>query len=156
MGYCVLKRDAEDSSHLDGMAGADGHPVHLRGPDTQEAEDMPGGDGTGPIGMGPMTGRAAGYCTGNQAPGYTNAIAGRGRGRGGWAHPGRGLPAWRAAPYGRAYAAPSGTPYAAPWPAPPSREQEVEALRDQAEYLEGALGDIRRRIEELGARQAED
>ena len=26
---------------------------------------MPGGDGTGPQSMGPMTGRAAGYCAGN-------------------------------------------------------------------------------------------
>jgi uncharacterized protein DUF5320 len=31
---------------------------------------MPGGDGTGPMGMGPMTGRAAGYCAGNGAPGF--------------------------------------------------------------------------------------
>ena len=33
---------------------------------------MPGGDRTGPIGNGPMTGRAAGFCVGNQIPGYTN------------------------------------------------------------------------------------
>lgn len=39
---------------------------------------MPGGDGTGPMGYGPMTGRGAGYCTG----GYTNIGFGRGRGRG--------------------------------------------------------------------------
>lgn len=30
---------------------------------------MPGGDGTGPMGMGPMTGRAAGRCTGDLVPG---------------------------------------------------------------------------------------
>ena len=30
---------------------------------------MPGGDGTGPMGMGPMTGRGAGYCAGFAAPG---------------------------------------------------------------------------------------
>jgi prefoldin subunit 5 len=30
-------------------------------------------------------------------------------------------------------------------------EQEIEMLRDQAEYLEGALEDIRKRIEELEA-----
>jgi len=30
---------------------------------------MPGGDGTGPAGMGPMTGRAAGYCAGYPVPG---------------------------------------------------------------------------------------
>ena len=43
---------------------------------------MPRGDGTGPQGMGPMTGRAAGYCAGYNAPGYANPIAGRGFGAG--------------------------------------------------------------------------
>jgi len=33
---------------------------------------MPRGDGTGPAGMGPMTGRAAGYCAGYPVPGYAN------------------------------------------------------------------------------------
>ena len=33
---------------------------------------MPGGDRTGPAGMGPMTGRAAGYCAGYPVPGYMN------------------------------------------------------------------------------------
>ncbi len=39
---------------------------------------MPGGDGTGPAGMGPMTGRAAGYCAGYVVPGYMNPRVGRG------------------------------------------------------------------------------
>jgi len=38
---------------------------------------MPGGDGTGPMGMGPMTGRAAGYCAGYPVPGFMNAYGGR-------------------------------------------------------------------------------
>lgn len=33
---------------------------------------MPRGDGTGPTGMGPMTGRRAGYFNGFAAPGYGN------------------------------------------------------------------------------------
>lgn len=37
---------------------------------------MPGGDGTGPRGMGPMTGRAAGYCAGFPVPGFANPIPG--------------------------------------------------------------------------------
>lgn len=57
---------------------------------------MPRGDGTGPQGFGPRTGRAAGYCGGCPVPGYMNPQpgfrgAGFGRGRGwrqGW---GRGL-----------------------------------------------------------------
>ena len=44
---------------------------------------MPGGDGTGPIGRGPMTGRAAGLCAGYPNPGYmTNPGYGQGFGRG--------------------------------------------------------------------------
>jgi len=39
---------------------------------------MPGGDETGPQGMGSMTGRAAGLCTGNNAPGYMNPNGGGG------------------------------------------------------------------------------
>lgn len=35
---------------------------------------MPGGDGTGPMGMGPMTGRGAGYCAGFEVPGYANPV----------------------------------------------------------------------------------
>ncbi len=48
---------------------------------------MPFGDGTGPAGQGPMTGRGLGRCAGNDAPGYGNRFFGRGFGRG-W---GRGL-----------------------------------------------------------------
>jgi len=43
----------------------------------KEYDKMPRGDGTGPAGMGPMTGRAAGYCAGYPMPGYMNPIAGR-------------------------------------------------------------------------------
>jgi len=35
---------------------------------------MPRGDGTGPAGMGPMTGRAAGYCAGYGVPGFMNPV----------------------------------------------------------------------------------
>ena len=34
---------------------------------------MPGLDQTGPTGQGPQTGRGAGYCGGNDAPGYATA-----------------------------------------------------------------------------------
>ena len=48
---------------------------------------MPRGDRTGPMGMGPMTGRGAGFCAGFNVPGFMNAVSGRGgmgfgRGRG--------------------------------------------------------------------------
>jgi len=38
---------------------------------------MPGGDRTGPAGMGPMTGRAAGFCAGYPMPGYMNPVVGK-------------------------------------------------------------------------------
>jgi len=44
---------------------------------------MPGGDGTGPQGLGPRTGRAAGYCAQYPVPGYANPNLGRGFYRGG-------------------------------------------------------------------------
>ncbi len=38
---------------------------------------MPGGDRTGPLGMGPRTGRGAGFCRGYGVPGYANPWGGR-------------------------------------------------------------------------------
>ena len=35
---------------------------------------MPGGDGTGPTGLGSMTGRAAAYCAGSAVPGSVNIV----------------------------------------------------------------------------------
>ena len=120
---------------------------------------MPGGDGTGPGGMGPMTGRAAGYCAGYPAPGYMNPIAGRGF-RGG----GRGMGWGRGRGWGRGFtgaypgwapAAPvyGPTPFA---PTAPNREQEVQALKGQAEYFTSALENIKGRIGELEAETETD
>ncbi len=74
---------------------------------------MPRGDGTGPMGMGPMTGRAAGFCAGFDVPRYMNPGPAWGYGRGRGFSRGRGLrfrgrgfgpgfgrrAGWRAAPY---------------------------------------------------------
>ena len=43
---------------------------------------MPGGDGTGPLGRGPRTGRMAGFCAGADQPGFMNPFPGWGRRRG--------------------------------------------------------------------------
>ena len=40
---------------------------------------MPFGNGSGPAGMGPMTGRAAGCCAGYPVAGYMNPYGGRAR-----------------------------------------------------------------------------
>ena len=131
---------------------------------------MPAGDRTGPMGMGPMTGRAAGFCAGYDAPGYANAIPGRGfwgrgwRGGGrGWGGGGRGwrhmyyatgLPGWMRFGYGQ-WPAPQMTAAwgAGPWapgaPAPGAmpREQELQMLKDYAEALKAQLDEISARIE---------
>jgi hypothetical protein len=78
-GYCALERERSDGTEmLEGIAGASGRPVQIRlDTNRKEAYTMPRGDGTGPAGMGPMTGRAAGYCAGYGVPGYTNPVGGR-------------------------------------------------------------------------------
>jgi len=42
----------------------------------KEVIKMPFGDGTGPLGLGPMTGRAAGFCAGSRKPGFANRMPG--------------------------------------------------------------------------------
>jgi Family of unknown function (DUF5320) len=125
---------------------------------------MPRGDGTGPAGMGPMTGRAAGYCAGYPVLGFMNPISGRGgggwgRGGGGWGRRNQfyatGLAGWQRAGYdnpawGGAIPSYGTAPYATPYGAP-TREQELEALQNQARYTEDALDGIRERIGELEA-----
>jgi len=120
---------------------------------------MPGGDGTGPGGMGPMTGRAAGFCAGYPIPGYMNPVGGRGywgwgrgggwgRGRGfGWSRAGYGFPAYGAAVNPYAYGGAPFTPAVAP-------QQELDSLKGQAEYLEDALDGIKKRIEELESQKS--
>ncbi|MBU0627894.1 MAG: DUF5320 domain-containing protein [Nanoarchaeota archaeon] len=58
---------------------------------------MPRGDGTGPMGLGPMTGRAAGRCAGFNTPGFANTGFGFGGGFG------RGRGFGRARGFGRGY-----------------------------------------------------
>jgi hypothetical protein len=112
---------------------------------------MPGGDRTGPVGMGPMTGRAAGYCAGFSVPGYMNPIAGRGygwfgRGRGrGYRHMyyATGLPGWARYNTG-AY-----NPYFASTPPSMTAAQEAELLKNQAKLMQDDLNDLNKRIQEL-------
>ena len=115
---------------------------------------MPGGDGTGPLGAGPRTGRGTGYCADYNAPGYANPVFrrswfgfGRGLGRG-WFGRGRRcrvFPGWRGWGYPRYYS-----------PIPVSLEQEKGILQDEKSILEQEakalnqeLGDIEKRTQEL-------
>ena len=133
---------------------------------------MPGGDRTGPAGMGPMTGRAAGFCAGYPVPGYMNPVGGRGYwGRGGgwgrrnwyyatglpgWARAGYGLPAWGGGVSPYAYGG-AVNPYAyggAPFAPAITPQQELDALKGQAEYLEDSLEGIKKRIEEIESQKS--
>ncbi|MEJ2307079.1 MAG: DUF5320 domain-containing protein [candidate division WOR-3 bacterium] len=116
---------------------------------------MPGGDRTGPLGMGPMTGRAAGYCAGYGVPGYINPIPGRGffgRGRG-WF--GRGMGRGFGRGRGMGYFA-GGFPgygyYGTPVPtyAPElSPEEEITLLKEDAEVLKQQLKELQGYIDTL-------
>ncbi|MDZ7838038.1 MAG: DUF5320 domain-containing protein [Actinomycetota bacterium] len=121
---------------------------------------MPRGDGTGPAGTGPMTGRGAGYCAGNNAAGFMNPSGGRGyagRPMGGFGR-GRG--------YRNAYYA-TGLPFWARYQAPPAGaapyygtevgpEDETEQLKQQADALKQQLDDIQARMDELGKSKKEE
>lgn len=87
---------------------------------------MPGFDGTGPGGMGPMTGGGRGFCSpwGIRATGTAY-----------------GAYNWRPSGYYR-YGVGGYAPQVSP-------EQELEFLRNQATVLRGQLGDIKKRIKEL-------
>ena len=111
---------------------------------------MPRGDGTGPMGMGPMTGRAAGYCAGYPVPGYMNPIPGRGWGRG--FGRGRGFGGgfgWRG------WAGVGGfAPPAAPWAyGQPTAQEERTVLETQMQALQAQLDSVKQRLEEVAAEE---
>lgn len=99
---------------------------------------MPGGNGTGPMGEGPMTGRSAGYCAGFATPSF--AIPGRGGrfGRGmGMARNGRGFG------FRNRFYAPT------PVQQPVNAEQEKNYLAHEAKALEEELATVKKRLNEL-------
>lgn len=116
---------------------------------------MPKGDRTGPQGLGPMTGRRAGYCAGYPVPGYMNPIParggfgfGRGWGRGrrgygrGW---GQGLGFGQGA-YPNAYGNPN-LGYAYGGKITPA--EEAGLLREQAQTMQEEIKAIQSHIKEL-------
>jgi len=157
-GFCIVKLPDGGKTEVElDIAGDKEQKANIN---VKEVFTMPAGDRTGPLGLGPMTGRAAGYCAGYSVPGYMNPVpgrgfwgAGRGGGRGwrnwfystgltGWQRASMGLPA-----FGRPWT------YPAPYPFPPAptmtKEQELDMLKGQAEYFEGALEGLKKRIEDL-------
>ncbi len=92
---------------------------------------MPGFDGTGPLGMGPMTGGGRGFCS----PWGVGAALRT-----------YGLPRWvpYAPPYYRAYGFGSLAPRM-------TREQELEFLKTDAQTLREELKELENRIAQLSA-----
>ena len=117
---------------------------------------MPGGDRTGPLGRGPMTGRALGYCAGNNRPGYANPGFGRGWGRGWGRGFGRGFRGrgrgfwWR--DYDDPYYPP---PYTGVYPQP-TKEEEKTYLENMLKNLEEEIKMMKDRLLELAKGKKED
>jgi hypothetical protein len=117
---------------------------------------MPRGDGTGPRGTGPMSGRAAGYCAGYGRPGFANPGFGRGRGLGmGW---GRGLRGRDFGGRGRFGWAPAWPPafremQPLSWPEEGAQRldesEEKRILKNQLESLDIEISAIRKRLAEI-------
>lgn len=110
---------------------------------------MPRGDRRGPAGMGPMTGRRMGFCSGYAAPGYASAGFGMGRGWGrgfGRMRYAAGFPGWVG--YGAGAYPQDFAPYPYQGAAPGVNEKEV--LQNQADILQQQLNAVRQQLENLG------
>ena len=116
---------------------------------------MPRGDGTGPEGRGPRTGRGLGYCTGYDSPGFTRGTPlGRGYGYG------RGF--GRGQGYGRGYG--RGRRFGI-WYAPANivrptynsptnqlnKDEEIKMLKEEIENIEREKKELEKRLKELSS-----
>lgn len=103
---------------------------------------MPGRNGTGPMGMGPMTGRGAGFCQGSETP----AFGGFGQGRGYCGGMGQGRGNRFRSPYRSAWMMKGETQdfYGKSEP-----ENEKQSLSRQAEKLQSELDMVKKRLSEL-------
>ena len=118
-----------------------------------------------------MTGRAAGYCAGYQAPGYAWSAPGR------YAGPGPGFGGGRGRrhrfyatgftgrqPFAYGYQYHAGTPpygygafpYHVQYGQAVTEQQELDALKNQAEHLENFLEGIKKRVEALEKKTEEE
>jgi len=100
---------------------------------------MPRGDRTGPMGMGPMSGRGAGFCAGFNVPGLMNSVPGRG---------GMGFGRGCGRVFGMGMGRRNGWPsqYAS---VPNSQIDKLSNLRNQAKYFDQALQSVNKIISEL-------
>lgn len=117
---------------------------------------MPRGNGTGPTGMGPMTGRGLGYCAGSDEPGFMNdertPRGGRGFGRG----PGRGNGPGYGRGFGRGYGRGYGFGFgpgfgrgfdpAPAWTSPEAHTDEQQPLAEQVAMLKKQIAALEARL----------
>jgi hypothetical protein len=112
---------------------------------------MPRGDRTGPSGLGPVTGRALGYCQGFDSPGFAKG-AGGGMGRGFVYGGGMGMGRGRGRGFGRGRnfgGAYTGSFPGYPWIPSMSKEDEIKFLKSHADALSRSQEEIERRLGEL-------
>ncbi|MFX0036574.1 MAG: DUF5320 domain-containing protein [Candidatus Hermodarchaeota archaeon] len=117
---------------------------------------MPSGDRTGPGGLGPMTGRALGYCAGYDTPGFTKGPGwefgcGWGRGRGWWR--GRGIGYGKG--WGWGYSIPVYTPYTLGIAPQITSESQLSMLKEEKSYLESEMNGIKNALEDISKRIGE-
>ena len=107
---------------------------------------MPRGNRTGPAGMGPMTGRGLGGCSGGEQAmaGYDVRGFGHGAGRAG---------RFRGGGRSHCFRGGQGRMFAPPHPTDMTAKQETAALEEQAVFLERQTDAVKRRIDELKANQ---
>lgn len=122
---------------------------------------MPRGDGTGPAGLGPMSGRGMGYCAGYTTPGRVASGRGRGMGAGYGRGFGRGFGRGTGLGRGRGmgFGAGRGFPFRGfvpprfagclPWYPPQEGVSEAGALMEEAEYLRKEVEFINKRLAEI-------
>lgn len=116
---------------------------------------MPGRNGSGPTGMGPMTGRGLGLCSGNPQP-YYGCRSGMGYGRGQGFARGCGFGGGRFRGRFPNAGYPAGPYYGQPpYPAAAQDPQAEQAyLEGEASTMQTALDQIKKRLDELRNEQA--
>jgi len=122
--------------------------------------EVPGGDGTGPAGLGSKTGRGLGFCAGYDSPGFVKGpeggaawVAGRrgyflhgrgmawGRGARGWGGRGGYFRGGRAGIFYNASIYPVPTEL--------TEDQKLQALKQDTEYLESELNAIQNALKDV-------
>jgi len=115
---------------------------------------MPGGDRTGPMGRGPMSGRGLGLCSGSPTPGYATPGYGQGFGRGWGRGFGRGFWGRGRGFRWREYRNPDYWPRYSEYPAI-SKDAEKSYLEEVLKNLELEIEDIKKRISDITTKNKE-